>query len=100
MVAVTGRSCRAWIPGAMEAAVRPYEERDWPAVWAIVAEVVRAGDTFTYDPAMSEADARATWLVAPPGLVVVAVDGERGVGTAHMQTNRPGPGSHVATASF
>ncbi|MFI1198555.1 GNAT family N-acetyltransferase [Streptomyces sp. NPDC020883] len=36
----------------------------------------------------------------PPGLTVVAVDGERVLGTAKMGTNRPGPGSHVSTASF
>jgi GNAT superfamily N-acetyltransferase len=36
----------------------------------------------------------------PPGLTVVACDGSWVLGTAHMGPNRPGPGSHVATASF
>ena len=31
---------------------------------------------------------------------MVAVDGERILGSAKMGPNRPGPGSHVATASF
>jgi GNAT superfamily N-acetyltransferase len=37
----------------------------------------------------------------PPGATVVAVDDDgRIVGTAKMGPNRPGRGSHVATASF
>jgi GNAT superfamily N-acetyltransferase len=65
---------------------------------------VRANDTFTYDPEMTEEQARGTWIAAPPGRTVVAVaatnSDDRILGTAHMQTNRPGPGSHVSTASF
>src|ERR671919_2272658 len=80
--------------------IREFVEADWPKVWPIVREVVRAADTFAYDPAMTEAQARAAWIEAPPGLTVVAVDGDRILGTAKMGPNRPGPGSHVATASF
>jgi GNAT superfamily N-acetyltransferase len=80
--------------------IREFVEADWLQVWPIVREVVRAADTFAYDPAMTEAQARATWIEAPPGLTVVAVDGDRVLGTAKMGPNRPGPGSHVATASF
>jgi GNAT superfamily N-acetyltransferase len=80
--------------------IRTFVEADWREVWPIVREVVRAADTFAYDPAMTEAQARAAWLEAAPGLTVVALDGERILGTAKMGPNRPGPGSHVATASF
>ena len=44
--------------------------------------------------------ALAAWIEAPPGLTVVAADDDRVLGTAKMGTNRPGPGSHVSTASF
>ena len=80
--------------------VREFRAADWPPVWAIVRDVVRAQETFTYDPDMTEDDARATWIEEPPGLTVVATDGDRVVGTAKMGPNRPGPGSHVSTASF
>lgn len=36
----------------------------------------------------------------PPAHTVVAADGETVLGTAKMGPNRPGRGSHVATASF
>ena len=80
--------------------IRAFVEADWREVWPIVREVVRAADTFAYDPAMTEAQARTAWLEPAPGLTVVALDGERILGTAKMGPNRPGPGSHVATASF
>ena len=82
--------------------IREFEAGDWDGVWPIVREVVRAADTYTYDPAMSEQEAHETWIGRPDGdaLTVVAVQDGRILGTAKAGTNRPGPGAHVATASF
>jgi GNAT superfamily N-acetyltransferase len=80
--------------------IRAFAEADWIALWPIIREVVRAADTFAYDPAMTEAAAHDIWIEAPPGLTVVAVDEGPLLGTAKMGPNRPGPGSHIATASF
>lgn len=80
--------------------IRPFTDSDWPAVWAIVQDVIKAEKTFPYDPAMPEAVARAMWVEQPPGQTVVAVVDGQVVGTAKMGANRPGPGSHVSTASF
>ena len=80
--------------------IRELADTDWPQVWPIIREIVQAQETFTYDPNMTPAEARTTWVVEPPGLTVVAVEGDRVLGTAQIETNRPGPGSHVATASF
>ena len=74
---------------------------DWPAIWPIVREVVVAADTFTYDPAMTEAEGRSMWMVGPPGRTTVAsAEREAILGTANMYANRAGPGAHVASASF
>ncbi|BCJ48435.1 N-acetyltransferase [Actinoplanes ianthinogenes] len=73
---------------------------DWPQVWAIIHEVIQARETFPYDPEMTEDQARPMWLETPPGRTVVAVADGRVLGTAKMGPNRPGPGSHIATASF
>ena len=80
--------------------IREYIDTDWPSVWPIFREVVTAGDTFAYDPKWTSEQARDVWVVDPPGLTVVACDGSWVLGTAHMGPNHPGPGSHVATASF
>jgi ribosomal protein S18 acetylase RimI-like enzyme len=85
---------------APEIQIREFAERDWPQVWPIVREVVRAADTYAWDPTMTEAEARATWIQAAPGRTVVALDSDRILGSAKMGPNRAGPGSHVSTASF
>src|SRR5215212_11290865 len=80
--------------------IRDYNDSDWPSVWPIFQEVVAAGETYAYDPDLSSEQARKIWVEAPPGHTIVACDGSQILGTAKMGTNRPGPGSHVATASF
>jgi RimJ/RimL family protein N-acetyltransferase len=81
--------------------VRDATSEDWPAIWAFMAPIVRAGDTFTYDPAMSEQEARDMWLMDRPDRTVVAVvDDQRVLGSANYHRNRPGPGAHVASANF
>ncbi|MCM6778305.1 GNAT family N-acetyltransferase [Nocardia sp. CDC159] len=80
--------------------IREYIPADWPQVWPIVRDIVRAGDTFTYDPAMTEEQAHDIWVMRPPAITVVASTENRVVGTANAYANRPGPGSHVSTASF
>ncbi|WP_435747867.1 N-acetyltransferase family protein [Microbacterium sp. PMB16] len=73
---------------------------DWPQIWPIIREVIREQTTFAYDPGMGEADAQRMWMLNAPARTVVAVAGDRVLGTANMYPNRPGPGSHVASASF
>ena len=80
--------------------IRPFAEADWAATWPIARNIVRAADTFVYDPQMTEAEARAIWIEAPPGQTVVALASGVILGTAKMGPNRPGPGAHIATASF
>jgi L-amino acid N-acyltransferase YncA len=80
--------------------IREARAEDWPGIWPILHDVVSEQETFPYDPAVTESDARQLWLQAPPARVVVATDGERVTGTANMDANRPGPGSHVASGSL
>lgn len=80
--------------------IREYIDTDWAAIWPIFQEVVVASDTYAYAPKWSSDEARQVWVEAPPGQTVVACDGSHVLGTAKMGPNRPGPGAHVATASF
>lgn len=81
--------------------IRDATPEDWPAIWPFLHEIVAAGETYAYDRDLTEEQARKLWMVGPPGRTIVAV-GDDGaiVGTANMYANRPGPGSHVASASF
>src|SRR5689334_1422698 len=80
--------------------IRPATGSDWPAIYPIFREIVEAGETYAYPQGLSSSDAQSWWLEPPPVHVVVAVDADAVVGTAKMGPNRPGRGSHVATASF
>jgi hypothetical protein len=35
-------------------AIRDATPEDWPAIWSFLRDIVAAGDTYAYDPGMSE----------------------------------------------
>ncbi|MFE7638520.1 GNAT family N-acetyltransferase [Kitasatospora sp. NPDC057518] len=90
-------------PAPVPAPVRIREAvpEDWPDIWPFFHTVVAAGETFPYPLDMSSELGREWWMLAAPNRTVVAVDGDgRILGTATMSRNRPGNGSHVASASY
>jgi GNAT superfamily N-acetyltransferase len=81
--------------------IRDATPQDWPAIWPFLREIVAAGETYAYDRDMTEEQARAIWLLPPPGRTVVAVTSDGTVvGSAKMNPNHGGPAAHVASASF
>ena len=80
--------------------IRVARNEDWPLIWPFYAAVVDAGETYAYPEDLTAETARPLWIEQPPGLTVVAVEGATVLGSAKMGPNRPGRGSHVATASF
>lgn len=80
--------------------VRPATNADWPAMWPIFHEIVLAGDTFSYDPAMTSEEARRGWLAPAPAETWLAAEGEQVLGFYHLVPNQGGPGAHVANASY
>jgi L-amino acid N-acyltransferase YncA len=81
--------------------IREATAADWPAIWRMLQQEGTAGETLTWDPARTEARARAGWMREPPGRTFVAVDDEGVViGTADTHPIHPGPGAHVANAGF
>ena len=80
--------------------IREYRDDDWDSIWPIFKDIIRAQETFAYDPAWISEQARDVWIGQPPSRTLVACLGPRLVGTATLGRNRPGPGAHVSTASF
>jgi L-amino acid N-acyltransferase YncA len=81
--------------------VRDATAQDWPQIWSFWRPIVAAGDTFTYDEATGEDEARSSWMVDPPGRVAVAAAPDGAIaGSASMYANRGGPGAHIASASY
>lgn len=80
--------------------IRLASDADWPSIWPFFAAIVEAGETYAYPWPLSSDEGRRLWLEPPPSVAFVAVDGATVVGSAKSGPNRPGRGSHVATASF
>ncbi|MFJ8752505.1 GNAT family N-acetyltransferase [Streptomyces sp. NPDC102441] len=81
--------------------IREATEKDWPGIWPFFHAIVAAGETFTYPVELGEDAALRWWLLPEPGRTVVAVDDAGAVlGTAKMNANHMGNGSHIAGASY
>jgi GNAT superfamily N-acetyltransferase len=80
--------------------IRAAGERDWPRIYPFFSSIVAAGRTYAFPEGLSLEDARSWWMAPPPGQTVVAEEADTVLGSANMGPNRPGRGSHIATASF
>jgi L-amino acid N-acyltransferase YncA len=81
--------------------IRDASADDWDAIWPFFRDVVRAQETYTYDPETTYDAGRALWMEMPPSRTAVAVDDDGTVlGSSKMGPNKPGPGAHIGTASF
>jgi GNAT superfamily N-acetyltransferase len=80
--------------------IRPVRPEDWKQIWPFFRDIVAEGETYAYPDDLSAKQAQALWTPGDGGCTVVSVDGETVLGAALIQANRPGRGSHVATASF
>jgi L-amino acid N-acyltransferase YncA len=81
--------------------IREIHADDWSAIWPFFHAIVAAGETFTYPLDLDEHQGRDWWFLQFPGRTVVAVDDQGTVlGTAKMNRNHMGNGSHIASASY
>jgi len=70
-------------------------------VLGVDTAVVADGRSIAWPEDLSTEQAQQLWLPGPPERTVVAVDTDgRILGSALMGPNRPGRGSHIATATF
>ena len=80
--------------------IREATAADWPEIYPFWREIVAAGETYAYPEGLTREEAESLWMEQPPGHTVVAVEGDRVLGSAKMGPNRPGRGAHIATGSF
>ena len=80
--------------------IRETSEADWPHIHPFYKRIAEEGRTYALPPEETSDEARTYWLERAPGRTVVAIIDGVIVGSAKMGPNRPGRGSHVATASF
>jgi L-amino acid N-acyltransferase YncA len=80
--------------------IRPYWAADWPAVWALLEPVFRAGETFPHDPAISEAEAQLAWVEQSQAVMVAVDPAGAVVGTYYLRPNSLALGAHVVNAGY
>jgi GNAT superfamily N-acetyltransferase len=80
--------------------IRRATEQDWPLIYPFYAAIMAEGKTYPFPERQTLEEARPWSMEQSPGQTVVAVSDGAVVGSAKMGPNRPGRGSHVATASF
>ena len=72
---------------------------DWPAIWPIFQEIVRAGDTYAYPTDTDKPTAEVLWMTKPDRTFVFEYDGNI-LGTYYLKTNQDGPGQHVCNCGY
>ena len=80
--------------------IRVATHDDWSQIWPFFRDIVADGETYAYPADLTPERSEALWNLGPRATTVVAVDGDQVLGAATIGPNRPGRGSHVATASF
>ncbi len=79
--------------------IRRAEAADYDAIWPLLRDVFRAGDTYAVDPHISKDDARAYWMAQPAATYVA--EGQEGIlGTYYIKTNQPGGGAHICNCGY
>ncbi len=79
--------------------IRPARPDAAAAIWSILEPVIRAGETYTLDRTMGEAEALAYWLGPDKETFVAEADGAI-LGTAYMRPNQGGGGAHICNCGF
>ncbi|KAB7647750.1 GNAT family N-acetyltransferase [Polymorphobacter fuscus] len=79
--------------------IRAARADDAPAIWQVIAPVIRAGETYALDRDMTEADALAYWLAPEKTTFVLESDGAI-LGSYYLRANAAGGGRHVANAGY
>ncbi|SNT12952.1 Protein N-acetyltransferase, RimJ/RimL family [Sphingomonas laterariae] len=81
--------------------IRPAEDRDNDAIWAILEPVIRAGETYALPRDMSRADALAYWRGADRWSFVAEDEADgRILGTYYLRANQAGGGAHVCNCGY
>lgn len=80
--------------------IRRAQPSDAAAIWSIIGPVIRAGETYTFDRDMGEAEAIAYWMGGEKETFVA--EGESGElpGTYYIRPNQAGGGRHVANCGY
>ncbi len=70
------------------------QNQDFEAIWPLIHDVLRSGDTCPFAPQTTREEAFQIWMQKPQATYVAYLDHEI-AGTYYIKANQPGLGSHV-----
>ncbi len=76
--------------------IRRMEADEFSLIWPFFQCIVAAGDSYGYDPKLTQEQARAVWCAPDRVCYVASNDKEQAVGSFYLRPNQQGPGAHVA----
>lgn len=79
--------------------IRRAKASDFDAVWPLLRDVFRAGDTYAVDPGISKEEAQMYWMTQPKATYVAEQNGDIR-GTYYIKTNQPGGGAHICNCGY
>jgi L-amino acid N-acyltransferase YncA len=79
--------------------IRRAHMEDAPSIWSILGPTIRAGETYTLDRDMTEANALAYWLGEDRETFVAEESGEI-LGTYYIRPNQAGRGNHICNCGY
>lgn len=80
-------------------AIRRAVADDTDAIWPLLRDVFRAGETYAVDRTITKQQAIVLWCTTPAATFVAEIDG-RICGTYYIKTNHPGGGAHVCNCGY
>ena len=83
----------------MSIVIRKAIAADFDRIWAIFQPIVRAGETYAFDPDTTREQAYQLWMEAPRETYVAELDGQL-VGTYYIKPNQPALGAHVCNCGY
>lgn len=79
--------------------IRRATSEDWPAIWAMLEPVFRAGETYAVARDITEDTARTIWMETPAE-TFVAVTNNDVFGTYYIKTNYQGGAAHICNCGY
>ncbi|MGV8955638.1 MAG: GNAT family N-acetyltransferase [Cypionkella sp.] len=79
--------------------IRPADKADIPAILAVVAPVLAAGETYAIATDLDAAGVQAYWFAPSHEVFVAEADGVI-LGTYYLMANQAGGGAHVANCGY
>lgn len=80
--------------------IRAYRDSDWPALWPILQETIRAGEAYSYAPDSTPEQIHELWIRAPGATFVACSAAGEVLGSYFIKANQPGLGSHVCNCGY